>query len=160
MKSKYLILSYTNLFKTFLISLILVVLNIIFSYLLLKFGSSSMINLQKFDLKKHEFIEVVFIAPIIETIIFQYLIINQVYLSYKGKNIRILAIIISSLTFGLTHLYNIKYFLFGIIFGFILATSFCNFKEKTNYLSAIFYVFLIHSLSNLYVFLIKTFSLL
>lgn len=160
MKGRFLILSSIHLFKAFLISLMLIFLNISLSYLVLKFSDSKIINKQNFSSIDNEFVMVVFVAPMIETLIFQYLIINQVYVSYGGKKSKLLAILISSITFGLTHFYNLNYFLIGTICGVLLAYSFCDFKEKTNYLSAIFYVFLIHSLSSLYVFLIKILNLL
>jgi membrane protease YdiL (CAAX protease family) len=160
MKSKIIGLKFAYFLKAFLLSLILVILNISFNYLTIKFSESKVTHKHNFDSIHSEFVMVVFIAPIIETIIFQYLIINQVYISYNGKNNKIIAIIISSITFGLIHLYNLNYFIFGTIIGVLLASSFYYFKEKTNNFNAIFYVFLIHSLSNLYVFLIKSFNLL
>lgn len=160
MKSKNLILNSVHLLKVFLLSLILVIINITFSYLRLKFSDCKVTNKQNFDSLTSEFIMVVFIAPIIETIVFQYLIINQVYISYNGKKIKILAIIISSLGFGLIHLYNLNFFFVATFIGVLLAFSFCYFKEKTNNLTAIIYVFLIHSLSNAYVFVIKIFNFL
>ena len=160
MKNKIIGLKFAYFLKAFLLSLTLVILNISFNYLILKFSESKVTYIHNFDSIYSEFIMVVFIAPIIETIIFQYLIINQVYISYNGKNHKIIAIIISSITFGLIHLYNLYYFIVGTIIGVLLASSFYYFKEKTNNFNAIFYVFLIHSLSNLYVFLIKSFNLL
>jgi membrane protease YdiL (CAAX protease family) len=160
MKSKIIVLKFTYFLKAFHFSLILVIFNISFNYLTLKFSESKVTYKHNFDSINSEFIMVVFIAPIIETIIFQYLIINQVYISYNGKKNKITAIIISSITFGLIHLYNLNYFIVGTIIGILLASSFYYFKEKTNNFTAIFYVFLIHSLSNLYVFLIKILNLL
>ena len=95
MKNKIIGLKFAYFLKAFLLSLTLVILNISFNYLILKFSESKVTYIHNFDSIYSEFIMVVFIAPIIETIIFQYLIINQVYISYNGKNHKIIAIIIS-----------------------------------------------------------------
>lgn len=107
-----------------------------------------------------DFLLVVLFAPIIETILFQYLIVNQVFISYNGKNKKIIAILVSAFCFGIIHLYSFYYFLVTSIGGLLLAYYFCIFKQKVNDISAIFYITLIHSLSNFYIFLIKKFELL
>lgn len=103
----------------------------------------------------NSFVLVVFVAPIFETLLWQWLIINQVYISYNGKYKRQLGILLSSILFGLTHFYSFYYFLFATVAGVFLATSFCYFREKTNWVSACIYVFIIHLISNLLVFIMK-----
>lgn len=107
-----------------------------------------------------EFILVVIIAPIIETILFQYLLITQVYISYNGKNKKTIAILLSAFCFAIIHSYSLYYFLVTLFGGIFLAYFFCSFKDNTNTISAILYLTLIHSLTNLYIFLIKTLNLL
>ena len=113
-----------------------------------------------FNSTSEEFFLTVFLTPILETIIFQYLIINQVVISYKGKYKQPLAILISGIIFGFSHPFSLSFVVITSICGFLLAYLFWYFQHKTNSLTAILYIILIHSLSNFYVFLIKTYQLL
>lgn len=103
----------------------------------------------------NSFIFIVFIVPIFETLIFQWLIIYQTYASYKRNYKRQLAILLSSVLFGLSHSYSFYYVLVTTFAGVLLASSFCHFREKTNWVSATIYVTIIHALSNLLVFITK-----
>jgi hypothetical protein len=107
----------------------------------------------------NSFVLVVLLGPIIETFLCQWLIINQTYVSYNGIYKKQLAIVLSSFLFGLTHLYSFYYFLFATVAGVLLATSFCYFRERTNWFSASIYVFIIHFTSNLLVFIMKAFNI-
>ena len=129
---------------------------LIYKYLGVSLGKQSGYSYSKLV----EFFLVVIFAPIIETILFQYLPINQVFISYNGKNKKLVAVLISALCFGVIHLYSLYYFFVMSIGGLLLAYYFCSFKQKTNSISAIFYIALIHSLSNFYIFLIKTLEIL
>lgn len=102
---------------------------------------------------------VVFVAPFVETLIFQWLIIFQTYKSYTRGYKKQFAIVLSAILFGLSHFYSVYYLFAAIIAGVLLAISFCYFREKTSWLGAIFYVTIIHSFSNLLVFGIKSFNL-
>jgi membrane protease YdiL (CAAX protease family) len=101
----------------------------------------------------------VFQAPIFETFLCKWLIISQTYVSYNGKYKKQLAILLSSILFGLTHFYSIYYFLFASVAGVLLAISFCYFRERTNWFSACIYVFIIHSTSNLLIFIMKSLNI-
>lgn len=110
-------------------------------------------NSVNIDFKSYFFVAVIIL--LFETFLFQWLIIYQIYESYKRKYKKQLAILLSSLLFGLSHSYGYHYFIFSTIAGIFLATSFCYFKERTNWLSAFLYVTLIHSISNSLIFIMK-----
>lgn len=114
-------------------------------------------NSVNIDFKSYFF--VAFIIPFFETFIFQWLIIYQIYESYKRKCKKQIAILLSSVLFGVSHFYSYYYYyyyyLFLTIAGIFLATSFCYFRERTNWLSAFLYVTLIHSVSNPLIFILK-----
>ena len=102
--------------------------------------------------KAMEYILVVFIAPLIETAIFQYLLIVLIlkHFSYRNKQIQIiLLLIISSLFFALMHLYSIYYFIIafimGLYFGYITLLSEFFRERKINIFIS---VFLTHSMIN------------
>lgn len=147
--------------KSILVSILFSTCSFLFGFLVFKYFDIILGKQNDLDYSKIQiFFMLVVIAPIIETLLFQYLIINQVFVSYGGKNKKTVAILISSLFFGIIHYYSFFYFLSMSILGLILAYSFCYFKQNANTSSAIFYVILIHSSSNCYAFLIKTFELL
>jgi hypothetical protein len=160
MKNKLLQLKLKFFISSFFISIALLFYNIIYSTLILKFVHVKLGNQNKFDNSISNFILVVFIAPFIETILFQFLLIYQVYESYKTLKTKYFAVFVSTFFFALSHFYSFYYFLGSVFAGLFLALSFCHFKEKTNYFSAVIYVMLSHSLLNGYVFLIKQFNLL
>ncbi len=101
------------------------------------------------------FLLLVITGPIIETLIFQLLIIYQTYQSSKWVNKKYLAIFISTFFFALFHFYSIYYFISTIVSGLFLAICFCYFRDKTNWLSAAFYVYIIHAITNLIGFIMK-----
>jgi membrane protease YdiL (CAAX protease family) len=144
--------------QSILLGLFLCLLSIVSNYLVNAFTGISLgkqnTNSVNIDFKSYFFVAV--IIPLFETFIFQWLIIYQIYESYKRKYKKQLAILLSSLLFGLSHSYSYHYFIFTTIAGIFLATSFCYFKERTNWLSAFLYVTLIHSVSNSLIFIIKT----
>ncbi len=146
--------------SSFFISIALLLYNLIYSALIFKFIHVKLGNQNKFDNSIGNFILVVFIAPFIETVLFQFLLIYQINESYKALKTKYFAVFVSSFFFALSHLYSFYYFLGSIFAGLFLAISFCYFKKKTNYFSAVIYVMMIHSLLNSYVFLIRQFDLL
>ncbi len=82
-----------------------------------------------------------FIAPIIETLIFS-LLSNELFLKlFKNK---IIAIVLSSVFFGLTHSYSLAYVFFSFLAGFLLNNYYFIVREKKGYLLATLLVFLLH----------------
>jgi uncharacterized protein len=93
----------------------------------------------------------IIIAPLFETVIFQ-------YIPHKGlKYIKILKnkkvfdwvyILISGTLFCLSHWYSIIYIIVTIIPGLLLAFYFNWYYNKFNYCTAIYYISLLHLLKN------------
>lgn len=86
------------------------------------------------------------LAPILETLIFQYGSIEILNLIpyFKGKNVIIT--IISALLFGIAHSYSLLYIFFGFTIGLLLAYSYIVYKKKN--FSAFWVVFWIHCIRN------------
>ena len=161
MKNRVVELRISYLVKAFILSIVLCAYSVLTSLLLIVYLNISIGKQNNISSSKlQDFFLVVFIAPIIETILFQYLIINQVFISSNGNNKKLIAVLVSSFCFGIIHFFSFYYFLITFIGGLFLAYFFCYFAERVNTLSAIFYISLVHSLSNLYAFLIKIFDLL
>jgi membrane protease YdiL (CAAX protease family) len=104
------------------------------------------------------FIIVVILAPLAETLIFQMFIINLIKYFLKRRNIENLyiPILVSTLIFGLQHLYSFEYLINGLFMGFVLAVAYTIFSQRL--MSAFVYTAIIHSLVNLSSF-IKEFIL-
>ncbi|WP_026895490.1 CPBP family intramembrane glutamic endopeptidase [Clostridiisalibacter paucivorans] len=100
-----------------------------------------------------QFITVSIVAPIIETLIFQYGVIEILSsINYfKGKNIII--VIVSALIFGISHSYSVLYIFFGFIIGLLLAYSYILYKKKD--FSAFGVVFWIHCIRNFISFMLR-----
>jgi hypothetical protein len=100
-----------------------------------------------------EYIMVVFLAPLIETAIFQYLFIVMLLKRFIKKvtlNYMLLLIMISSLLFAMIHIYSFFYFLIAFIMGLYLGyitllSEFFREKKINVFIS----VFLTHSMINL-----------
>ena len=138
----------------FLTSLIVILLNIIISFIFdkittiydLEFKSDSL----TFESKKEEFILVVVIAPILETFLFQYL----PYLYLKKYN-TIYTIILSSILFGLSHSYSIIYIIYGLTVGMLFISAF--FYSIKKYLQPFWLVAFCHFIYNLFAFCMNNF---
>jgi len=101
------------------------------------------------------FFAVVFIAPLIETLIFQIGVIKLVY--YILPKYPIIPIIVSATLFGLTHFYSIYYVIYTVMIGLFLGTLY--FISKRKKISPFWVIFSVHALYNLTVFVIKEFSI-
>jgi len=90
----------------------------------------------------------VILAPLIETLLFQSLIIEIICKIIKRprKNICI-ALIVSSLAFALNHTYSLSYFIITLGAGIILALAYYLGRYRKE--SAILLVFIIHAMYNL-----------
>jgi lipoprotein signal peptidase len=93
----------------------------------------------------------VIIAPLLETFVFQYLIIE---ILYKLKINDEIIIWVSALAFSLSHYYNFIYIL-AILFPGFLFSSFYLYLKKSKYKSPFLAVILLHAISNFIVFVIN-----
>lgn len=86
------------------------------------------------------------LAPLIETLIFQYAVIEKLssIKILKGKNI--VVSIISAALFGISHSYSYLYIFYGFIIGLLLAYAYLIYKKKN--FSAFWVVFWIHCIRN------------
>lgn len=108
-------------------------------------------------LGKCSFIErgvfVVFLQPFIETLVFQFLIIEILININFFKNNENLIILISAYFFAIVHNYDFIYFLFALLEGIILSYIYLYFNKKGDF--PFFIVFSIHSLSNIGIFIMN-----
>lgn len=97
------------------------------------------------------FVLSVIIGPFIETLLFQYLIIELLY-SFKKVKQNII-IIISAVAFSLIHNYNLTYIFVSFIAGLIYASYYLylkNIKKKYPFI----YIWVLHALYNFTVFIL------
>jgi len=100
------------------------------------------------------FLTVVF-SPIVETLIFQFIVIEvvlYVFNKFKWKNSILISIGISGLAFGLSHSYNIYYIIVTFIIGVLYAFYYVVAKNIRS-LNPFWTVTFLHTLSNLSVFI-------
>ena len=101
-----------------------------------------------------ELVAVVIVAPVLETIIFQFIIIEALL---KLKLETLPCIIISALLFGVSHWYNLAYVGVATVVGFVFAYYYLALRHQRNY-NKLTLVILLHALSNLFVFIEKNFT--
>jgi membrane protease YdiL (CAAX protease family) len=105
------------------------------------------------------FLVVVIAAPLLETFLFQYLIIELVFWfeSIIKKRIPLLIpILLSAIPFGLTHDYNTYYLVVATVSG-VLFAFFYIMAKHVNGLNAFWTVFSVHAASNLVSFILNQF---
>lgn len=97
-------------------------------------------------------VAVVILAPVFETLLFQYLVIKGIrYVLIKLRhNLFWVPVVLSGLLFGLDHRYNLHYLISGIFIGIILAFLYRIFMHRKENEFGI--IMLVHSLVNLIVF--------
>lgn len=95
------------------------------------------------------------IIPLIETFIFQYLIIEYVGNIKKFKDKKFLIAVISAVAFSLSHYYNAFYIFYSFILGLFLAYTYILYKNKGK--NPFIVVMILHALRNLITTLILTF---
>ena len=101
------------------------------------------------------FLVVVIAGPFLETLCYQYALIEGT-LYYSGKNRRgiFLAIAVSALAFGISHLYNTVYMLAAMCMGVSLAYTYVRFRARSD-ISPFLGVYAIHAGINLVAFVIN-----
>ena len=132
---------------------IFVAFNLVVSFFLsiiskIIYGNSFTNNIHKFQNLNEEFILVVLVSPLIETIIFQLIIIEILY----DKCRKVLICVLSALIFASTHLYNLLYFIFAFIMGLAFAYLYILGKKKEK---GIKFVYLSHLIYNLIAFILN-----
>jgi len=125
--------------------LICVVLAFLFPFLE-KYFNFSVLNMLN---EKPIFFEIVFLGPLVETFIFQMLIIES--LKHFGVNLKI-SIFFSSLLFGLFHSHSFFYFVNASIGGFLFSYQYCKFKTIE---LRFWFTFILHSSVNLTIYTIN-----
>jgi hypothetical protein len=98
------------------------------------------------------FLKVVIIAPLFETFIFQFLVIEFMYLMRIGK-IKIVGL--SAIIFSITHYYSIGYILYAFSIGVIFSYSYVIQKNTAR---AFLTVYAIHLLRNALAFSLRIFG--
>ncbi len=88
----------------------------------------------------------VIIAPIIETLIFQHLVFLIFRKWIHIKNKYGWAILVSSILFGLGHMYNVIYIIFAFLQGLTLA--YCYYFYKRNIVKAFWSTAIVHAIHN------------
>lgn len=105
----------------------------------------------EFDTKIEEFFLVVFFAPLLETLIFQYSIIS--YILDKRPNAYLFSCIFSATLFGLSHFYSPEYILKTFFSGLLFGTLYLVVQNKNK--NAFFVVAVTHSVYNLIIFFLR-----
>ncbi len=105
------------------------------------------------------FFLVVIMTPIVETLLFQTLIIRG--LSFIAQEIKIkcnfIIISISAVAFAISHFYNLRYFLQTIPLGYVFAICFVLALKRNQKINASLTVIVIHSLHNFILFMAQTY---
>lgn len=107
----------------------------------------------QFSSLHEEFIIAVIAAPILETLIFQYFILETLL---NLKLAPLLCVIASALLFGISHYYNLAYVLVTTVVGFIFAYYYMALRHQHS-LNKLVFVTLLHALSNLFAFVNNNF---
>lgn len=141
------------IFLMFVISIFLtVVLSPVFDF----FDTSV---IQSYGAEEHretvvfEFFTAVIVAPLVETLIFQFLVIEFLYLTKIGKR---KIVVLSAIIFSLTHYYSIGYILYAFSMGVIFSYSYVIRKNATQ---AFLTVYAIHLLRNVLAFSLRIFGI-
>lgn len=100
-----------------------------------------------------DFLAIVVVGPILEVFIFQFIIIELIFL-IKIRNIKYVAITLSALLFALTHFYNFIYFISALIMGVGFAFCYTIFR-KYGVKFSFWGIALIHILINFISFLLN-----
>jgi uncharacterized protein len=116
------------------------------SYIFFIFMASTNASNFKFENRFHEFITVLILAPLIETYLFQHLVLSRL-LKYNY----LLSVVVSSLMFSLVHLYSAKYFIYAFASGLTYSVSYIiAYRSRLN---PFLFVWSTHFSYNLFVFL-------
>ena len=102
--------------------------------------------------KEISFILVIFVAPILETIIYQYFpykIINYLEIFKKDKVKKNFTIIASSIFFAISHPYSITYVLYSFLVGLIfISLYYFSYVERKDGVYSFWLIVIIHAIIN------------
>jgi hypothetical protein len=157
MKNSFIIFSRKLLLNAIFLSFSLVCVNIILSTFNIYYSKLANETLKNTLNYNKNVMNIIIGTPLMETILIQYLIINQINISLKHKSTKFISIFISTILFGAFHAYNLQYFIFAIFIGFILANYFYILNSKYNSFTAFFYTFMVHCLFNFQTMILKTY---
>lgn len=101
----------------------------------------------------YEFFTAVIIAPLVETIIFQFLIIEFLYMTNMGKR---KIVVLSAILFASIHYYSVGYVFFAFTMGLILSYSYVI---QGSTAQAFLIVYVIHLLRNALTFILRLFEI-
>lgn len=150
---------YKSIFKTYIIFVSGGILLYFLQVLFLDIFSEGFSNVERNCTIIDMIVVSLVIAPIIETLIFQYLILKLPFRFFRLKKTKLNVITlcaISSLIFGSQHYYNIGYMIFATILGFYLSFTFTYVEFKSeNRISGYKLVVSIHFFINLTAFLLN-----
>lgn len=136
---------------TYLVTLPLIVM--VYLFPALEMGANTSIE-NKFS-PLVTFILVVFIYPILETLVFQLL---PIYIFRDGCNLkRRYVSVISAFLFGILHWFSIGYVIYGFLVGMIFSTGYLLLQETTKNPFRI--IVIVHALKNLIAWSISYFFL-
>ena len=146
--------------NTLQLIILTVLLNLIFSLLTTYFtqllGLRITANFPPFESVKEELFAVVILAPFVETLIFQYFLVNLgislTRFLFKRESI-FLAILLPAVGFGLSHTYSYIYMACTFVSGLIFNTFYIIVKYRKQ--DAYSCTTMVHGLYNLFIFGLK-----
>lgn len=98
------------------------------------------------DISSDKVIELMVIAPIVETLVYQYIIIRLFMYFAKNRKYYPVAILTSAMIFGIGHTYNLAYIFFAFFIGLVLAYMYYFYSKQPA--KAFWTVVLVHGLHN------------
>lgn len=110
-------------------------------------------NLSEKKTLGYTFFMLIILLPLIETLVFQAMVIRIILFFFKKlkKTKIIIAIMASSILFAINHPYSISYILTAFFMGFVLAVSYIAIIKRKY--SSIIVTFVIHSFYNMIPFI-------
>src|SRR5690606_9266417 len=109
-------------------------------------------NFMPFDSMKEELFMILILAPVLETALYQYAVIEVVLSLTKlifKKEVILAAVLIAAIAFGLSHLYNYLYMILTAAAGFTLGLFYTIVRSRKG--NAFVYTMILHALYNLFV---------
>jgi len=141
-------------------TLILILIELFFYYLFLILNIPHTSNLSKIEILANfdsiakimfRLLKVSIMAPIIETLIFQYLLFELFYVKLNFNSITFC--LVGAIIFGLFHYYSIPTIIITFTIGLVLNYLYLILRNKTNKKKAYIIVSSTHSLLNIVVFI-------